>query len=240
MKKLEEGDLSGVQIPVESFIPARGGVIEGNHRATDDYKDQCCEAVGLGKVVDAARYAHLAEGATHQQDQAAAEERMHAALSTADFLAGADTLEGSQHLKLEDSDSVALLRWVVRRGSDCMCLPETPRATVQGYKHRLVTRGPPVRVGLHRLSRPDSELVERAIQEDVDRGQLRRGYSPWGFPAFITKEAAQYKAVRRKRQLVVDYRELNRVTVRKLFIIPNSDGIKATVAGSRYISVGGT
>ena len=36
----------------------------------------------------------------------------------------------------------------------------------------------------------------------------------------------------------VDYRELNRCTVRKFFIIPNSDGIKATVAGSKYISVG--
>ena len=38
--------------------------------------------------------------------------------------------------------------------------------------------------------------------------------------------------------MVVDYRALNRVTERRFFIIPNSDGIKATVAGSRYISVG--
>ena len=119
-----------------------------------------------------------------------------------------------------------------------MCLPETPRTTVKGYRHRLITRGPPVRVGLHRLSRPDSELVEKALQEDVDRGQLTKGHSQWGFPAFITKEGAAYKAIRRKRRLVVDYRELNRCTVRKFFIIPNSDGIKATVAGSKYISVG--
>lgn len=38
--------------------------------------------------------------------------------------------------------------------------------------------------------------------------------------------------------MVVDYRALNRMTERRYFIIPNSDGIKATVAGSRYISVG--
>jgi hypothetical protein len=54
----------------------------------------------------------------------------------------------------------------------------------------------------------------------------------------MTKESAAYKAIRRKRRLVVDYRELNRVTVRKFFIIPNSEGIKSTVAGSKYISVG--
>ena len=38
--------------------------------------------------------------------------------------------------------------------------------------------------------------------------------------------------------MVVDYRALNRVTVRKVFLIPNSDEVKSTVAGSRYISVG--
>ena len=238
MRKLDEGDLSGVPISVDCFIPVRGSVVESNVRGTEDYKDRCCEAVGLGKVVDVARYAHLAGGASREERQRREEARMEAAFAASEFLAGADTLDGIGQLDLADMDNVALLRWVVRRGSDCMCLPESPRTTVKGYKHRLVTRGPPVRVGLHRLSRPDSELVERAIQEDVDRGQLRRGYSPWGFPAFITKESAQYKAIRRKRRLVVDYRELNRVTVRKFFIIPNSDGMKATVAGSRYISVG--
>ena len=38
--------------------------------------------------------------------------------------------------------------------------------------------------------------------------------------------------------MVVDYRELNKVTVRKFFLIPNSDYIKSTVAGNKFISVG--
>ena len=37
---------------------------------------------------------------------------------------------------------------------------------------------------------------------------------------------------------MVDYRKLNQVTVRKLFLIPDSDQVKATVAGNRFISVG--
>ena len=36
----------------------------------------------------------------------------------------------------------------------------------------------------------------------------------------------------------MDYRELNKVTVRKFFLIPNSDYIKSTVAGNSLISVG--
>jgi len=117
-------------------------------------------------------------------------------------------------------------------------LPESPRTCVRGFKHRLVTRGPPVRVPMHRLSKPDTEWIETAIREDVERGQLIKGSSEWGFPAFPTREEPSHKAVHRKRRMVVDYRQLNRVTVRKVFLIPNSDYIKSSVSGSKYISVG--
>ncbi len=139
------------------------------------------------------------------------------------------------HLQDADFDCI---RWVVNRGSGCMWLPDSPRTTVKGFKHRLITRGPPVRCKLFRLNRPDTEWIEKAIQEDVKRGQLEKGTSDWGFPAFPTKEGQAYKAIKRARRMVVDYRELNKVTVRKFFLIPNSDYIKSTVAGSEFVSVG--
>ena len=142
-----------------------------------------------------------------------------------------------RYVHLGDAD-IDPIRWVVSRGSGCMWLPDTHRTTVKGFKHRLLTRGPPVRVKLFRLNRPDTEWIEKAIQEDVKRGQLEKGTSDWGFPAFPTKEGKAYKAIQRSRRMVVDYRELNKVTVRKFFLIPNSDYIKSTVAGSRFISVG--
>ena len=134
--------------------------------------------------------------------------------------------------------NVGVLRWVVRRGSGCFWLPESERASVKGFKHRLITRGAPVRVGLLRLNRADTEWVEKAIQEDVARGQLRKDSSPWGFPAFPTRDQPDYKAIKRSRRMVVDYRALNRVTERRYYVIPNADGLKSTVAGSRYLSVG--
>ena len=39
-------------------------------------------------------------------------------------------------------------------------------------------------------------------------------------------------------RLVVDYRKLNSVTFRKVFIIPDSDQVEATVAGNTFISAG--
>ena len=144
-------------------------------------------------------------------------------------------LERYAHLEPDDFD---VIRWVVSRGSGCMWLPDTPRTTVKGFKHRLITRGPPVRGRLFRLNRMDTEWIEKAIDEDVKRGQLEKGNSDWGFPAFPTKANPTYKAIQRSRRMVVDYRALNQVTVRKFFLIPNSDYIKSTVAGNQFISVG--
>ena len=38
--------------------------------------------------------------------------------------------------------------------------------------------------------------------------------------------------------MVVDYRKLNKVTVRKFFLIPNSDYIERIKAGNMFISLG--
>lgn len=141
-----------------------------------------------------------------------------------------------EHIKSQaDKD---LLAWAIKRDAGCIWLEGSERTYVRAVKHRLVTRGPPVRQGMHRLSRPDMEWVEKAVAEDVNGGQLIKGSSEWGFPALPTKEAAAHKAIKRKRRVVVDYRALNRVTVRKVFFIPNSDQINRCVAGSQFISVG--
>ena len=54
----------------------------------------------------------------------------------------------------------------------------------------------------------------------------------------IQKEKPSNKDIKRARRMVVDYRELNKVTVRKFFLTPNSDYNKSTVAGNTYVSLG--
>ena len=60
----------------------------------------------------------------------------------------------SKYGHFQGADDIDLMRWVVRRGAGCFWLKDSPRTRVKGFKHRLITRGPPVRVGLHRLNRP--------------------------------------------------------------------------------------
>ena len=76
-----------------------------------------------------------------------------------------------------DAESAEILRWCVERGASSMWLPDSARTSARGFKHRLITKGPPVRVPLHRLSREATEWCEAAIQEHVARGQLKRGSS---------------------------------------------------------------
>ena len=46
-------------------------------------------------------------------------------------------------------------------------------------------------------------MAEQAIQEDVARGQLTKGNSSWGGPAFPTQEAPAHKAIKRARMLAL-------------------------------------
>ena len=105
--KLRAGDLRGPELCQDQYLRLRGEALDGNPRMSEEYKDRCCEAVGLGVAPDQERYSHL------------------------------------QH-----ADEVDLLRWVVRRASGCFWIKDSPRTCVRGFRHRLITRGPPVRVGL--------------------------------------------------------------------------------------------
>ena len=66
------------------------------------------------------------------------------------------TPDPERYSHLAESD-FGVIRWVVSRGSGCMWLPDTPRTTLKGFRHRLITKGPPIRGKLFRLNRADTE-----------------------------------------------------------------------------------
>ena len=55
-----------------------------------------------------------------------------------------------------------------------------------------------------------------------------------GLPRVHDQRESFIQSYKRSRRMVVDYRELNKVTVRKFFFILNSDYIKSTVAGNKF------
>ena len=109
----------------------------------------------------------------------------------------------------------------------------SPRTIIRGVMHDTVTVGGPVRGPPMRLKGLEAQLVEDGLREEVSRGQLVRGNSPWGSWAF---PVAAHPAGK-KRRIVVDYRRVNSRTVRAVYYLRTADTVKGECAGSVYFSL---
>ena len=52
MKKLATKDMSGPDFPVAQYLQLRDQRVDGNPRQTQEYREKCLQAVGLGAEVD--------------------------------------------------------------------------------------------------------------------------------------------------------------------------------------------
>ena len=108
----------------------------------------------------------------------------------------------SRHGELTEADVVAA-REVLRRKAGAFWVEGTPRTTVRFVQHDTVPTGPPVRLPPHNLRGEAAEWIGAKLEEEVKRGQLIRGTSPWGSPPFPTKDFGDHRKAR-KRRIVVD------------------------------------
>jgi len=77
-----------------------------------------------------------------------------------------------------------------------------------------------------------TELVElkKQLQELLDKGLNRHSVSPWGAPVLFVKKKDG------SLQLCIDYRELNRVTVKNKYPLPHIDDMFDQLAGAAVFS----
>ena len=68
------------------------------------------------------------------------------------------------------------------------------------------------------------------IQELLDKGMIRPSVSPWGGPVIFVKEKD------RSLRLCVDYRQLNRVTIRNQYPLPRIDDLFDQMKGCTIFS----
>ena len=61
MEKLASGDYSGPTLDSSRYLQMRNKEVVGNPRQTDEYREKCKEAVGIGEKPDQSRYPHLRE-----------------------------------------------------------------------------------------------------------------------------------------------------------------------------------
>ena len=72
--------------------------------------------------------------------------------------------------------------------------------------------------------------LKTQLQELVDRGFIRHSISPWGAPVlFVKKKDDTWR-------LCIDYRQLNKVTIRKKYPLPRIDDLFDQLLGARVFS----
>ncbi|KAI3791672.1 hypothetical protein L2E82_05533 [Cichorium intybus] len=109
-------------------------------------------------------------------------------------------------------------------------LPGLPPDRHVEFTIELIPGAAPVTRAPYRLA--PSEMVElrKQLEELLDRGFIRPSTSPWGAPILIVKKKDG------SMRMCIDYRELNKITVKNKYLLPRIDDLFDQLQGASYFS----
>ncbi|GKA54020.1 putative reverse transcriptase domain-containing protein [Tanacetum coccineum] len=88
----------------------------------------------------------------------------------------------------------------------------------------------PIAKSPYRLAPSEMQELSGQLQELQDKGFIRPSYSPWGAPVlFVKKKDGSLR-------MCIDYRELNKLTVKNRYPLSRIDDLFDQLQGSRYFS----
>ncbi|GJY03680.1 putative nucleotidyltransferase, ribonuclease H [Tanacetum coccineum] len=94
----------------------------------------------------------------------------------------------------------------------------------------LIPKAAPVARAPYRLVPSEIQLLSNQLQELTDRGFIRPSASPWGAPVlFVKKKDESFR-------MCIDYRELNKLTVKNRYPLPKIDDLFDQLQGSSVYS----
>ncbi|GJU95872.1 putative reverse transcriptase domain-containing protein [Tanacetum coccineum] len=110
---------------------------------------------------------------------------------------------------------------------DLLGLP--PQRQVE-FRIDLVPGATPIAKSPYRLAPSEMQELSRQLQELQDKGFIRPSYSPWGAPVlFVKKKDGSLR-------MCIDYRELNKLTVKNRYPLLRIDDLFDQLQGSRNFS----
>ncbi|GKA02612.1 putative reverse transcriptase domain-containing protein [Tanacetum coccineum] len=109
-------------------------------------------------------------------------------------------------------------------------LPGLPPIRQVEFQIDLVPGAAPVARAPYRLAPSKMEELSTQLQELSDKGFIRPSSSPWGAPVlFVKKKDGSF-------QMCIDYRELNKLTVKNRYPLPRIDDLFDQLQGSSVYS----
>ncbi|GKC07860.1 putative reverse transcriptase domain-containing protein [Tanacetum coccineum] len=109
-------------------------------------------------------------------------------------------------------------------------LPGLPPIRQVEFQIDLVPGAAPVARAPYRLAPSEMEELSTQLQELSDKGFIRPSSSPWGAPVlFVKKKDGSFR-------MCIDYRELNKLTIKNRYPLPRIDDLFDQLQGSSVYS----
>nr|GEY20595.1 transposon Ty3-G Gag-Pol polyprotein [Tanacetum cinerariifolium] len=109
-------------------------------------------------------------------------------------------------------------------------LPGLPLARLVEFQIDLIPGAAPVARAAYRLAPFEMKELSEQLQELSDKGFIRPSSSPWGAPIlFVKKNDGSFR-------MCIDYRELNKLTVKNRYPLPRIDDLFDQLQGSSVYS----
>ncbi|GJT24136.1 reverse transcriptase domain-containing protein [Tanacetum coccineum] len=109
-------------------------------------------------------------------------------------------------------------------------LPGLPPVHQVEFQIDLMPRAAPVARAPYRLAPSEMQELSNQLQELADRGFIRPSTSPWGAPVlFVKKKDGSFR-------MCINYRELNKLTVKNRYPLPRIDDLFDQLQGSSVYS----
>jgi len=109
-------------------------------------------------------------------------------------------------------------------------LPGLPPSRQLDFRIDLVPNAVPVAKAPYRLAPTEMQELSTQLQELQDKGFIRPSHSPWGAPIlFVKKKDGSFR-------MCIDYRELNKLTVKNRYPLPRIDDLFDQLQGARCFS----
>ncbi|GJT59300.1 putative nucleotidyltransferase, ribonuclease H [Tanacetum coccineum] len=94
----------------------------------------------------------------------------------------------------------------------------------------LILGAEPILKAPYRMAPVELKELKEQLQEMLENGFIRPSVSPWGAPVlFVNKKDGSMR-------LCIDYRELNRITIRNRYPLPRIDDLFDQLQGAKYFS----
>ncbi|KAD7116963.1 hypothetical protein E3N88_04231 [Mikania micrantha] len=105
-------------------------------------------------------------------------------------------------------------------------LPGLPPARPVEFLIDLVPGATPIAKSPYRLAPSEMQELSNQLQELLDKGFIRPSYSPWGAPVlFVKKKDGSFR-------MCIDYRELNKLTIKNRYPLPRIDDLFDQLQGA--------